>query len=235
MSNYVHKNEVILTGRVIAAPVYSHSNHEEQFYKFPFRILRLSGQADELSLIISASLLERCPVSEGMRLNVTGQLRSYNNRSGTGSRLVISVFVRTLCPAPDDGEDRNEIVLCGILCKHPQRRNTPLGRDICDLMLAVNRPYGRADYIPCIAWGALSAETSRFSVGDPLAFEGRVQSRTYQKLTESGPQQRTAYEVSIMCLTPPPEFPPVQCATFEPDSEDVSQEQNNEGAYFIVK
>ena len=127
-----------------------------------------------------------------------GQLRSFNNKSGQGSRLVISVLARTLLPTQE--EDRNDVLLKGVICKPPVLRRTPLGRCISDMMLAVNRRYGRADYLPCIAWGQVAMVTGRMAVGDSLALEGRIQSRIYTKVTEWGAEERTAYEVSIMHL-----------------------------------
>ena len=132
-----------------------------------------------------------------------GQLRSFNNKSGQGNRLVISVLARTLLPTQE--EDRNEILLRGVICKPPVLRRTPLGRCIADMMLAVNRRYGRADYLPCIAWGQVAMITGQMAVGDCLSLEGRVQSRIYTKVIEGCAQERTAYEVSIMHLLEPQE------------------------------
>lgn len=199
MSEWTHKNEVTLVGVALAAPDYSHTNHGERFCKFPLRVLRLSGQTDELVVIAGETLLRSVPVERGTRLCLQGELRSYNNKSGQGSRLVITVFAYCL-ESGAGREDQNRILLTGALCKAPVRRRTPLGREICDLMLAVNRRYGRADYIPCIAWGMLAEETGSLAVGDTLAFEGRVQSRIYRKTTERGTEERTAYEVSVMRL-----------------------------------
>lgn len=199
MTEYIHKNEVTAAGTVLAPPAYSHENHRERFYKFPLQILRLSAQADELMVVVSETLLAQQPLEPGMHVALTGQLRSYNNKSGQGNRLIITVFAKTL--AQEAGGDCNEIHLTGVICKPPVRRRTPLGREICDIMLAVNRRYGRADYIPCIAWGALAGALGELNVGAPLSFAGRVQSRSYTKLTEQGPQTRVAFEVSVMCLT----------------------------------
>ena len=126
------------------------------------------------------------------------ELRSFNNRSGHGSRLVISTFAQSLEPC--DGGHFNRILLSGVLCKQPTLRRTPLGRSICDMILAVNRRYGRADYLPCIAWGKVAAKIAEMQVGDRLTLEGRVQSRTYIKQTDAGSEERTAYEVSVMQL-----------------------------------
>jgi single-stranded DNA-binding protein len=180
-------------------PEFSHTNHGEDFFRFPLRTYRLSGAADQVNVLISRTLLETQPVHEGDRLAVEGEVRSFNNRTGTGSRLVITVLARSVLPAGEEQDD-NRLVLAGVLCKMPNYRQTPLGREICDLMLAVNRKYGRADYLPCIAWGALAQRSARLTVGDGIRLEGRLQSRSYVKLTEAGQVKRVAFEVSIMTM-----------------------------------
>ena len=192
------QNYVELWGIADAAPEFSHENHAERFYRFPLCVERLSGRADTLGVLASESLLAPLEVTQGTPLRVVGQLRSFNNRSGQGSRLVISAFAQSL--EYGDGGHFNRILLVGTLCKQPTLRRTPLGRNICDLLLAVNRRYGRADYLPCIAWGQVAAHVAALSVGDALALEGRVQSRAYIKQTPSGAEERTAYEVSVMQL-----------------------------------
>ena len=193
------RNLVRLRGTAAGEPQFSHENHGQRFYRFPFAVRRLSGQADTLHVIATGEQLEGLLPLEGRRLSLEGQLRSFNNKSGCGSRLIISVFARTL--APTEERDLNCIQLQGVLCKPPVLRRTPLGRCISDMMLAVNRRYGRADYLPCIAWGQVAMITGRMAVGDPLALEGRVQSRVYTKVVEGCAQERVAYEVSIMRLT----------------------------------
>ena len=193
-----NENRIVLHGRVCQAPVPSHTNHGESYLKFPLAVCRLSGAEDRVNVVASAALLERCPLTEGEELSVEGEVRSFNNRTGPGSRLVITLFARSL--SPTRAEPANCLELSGVLCKSPILRRTPLGREICDLMLAVSRRYGRADYLPCIAWGALAQSCGQLSVGDPLRLEGRLQSRTYQKLVDGVPQDRTAFEVSIMQL-----------------------------------
>jgi len=194
------KNQVQLRGTAAAEPAPSHENHGQQFYRFPLSVRRLSGQIDTLWIIATAGQLQRLTPLSGRRLAVEGQLRSFNNKTGTGSRLVISVFARTLLPAEDQNEDENRIVLRGVICKPPVLRRTPLGRCISDMMLAVNRRYGRADYLPCIAWGQVAMITGNMSVGEALSLEGRVQSRIYTKVIEGCAQERTAFEVSVMHL-----------------------------------
>ena len=196
------KNFVQLRGTAAGEPVPSHENHGQQFLRFPLAVRRLSGQTDTLWVIATAEQLRRLTAGAalaGRRLNVDGQLRSFNNKSGTGSRLVISVFAQLLLAA-EEGEDQNRIALRGVICKPPVLRRTPLGRCISDMMLAVNRRYGRADYLPCIAWGQVAMITGHMEVGETLCLEGRVQSRVYTKVVEGCPQERTAYEVSVMHL-----------------------------------
>ena len=193
----IHRNEAELEGLVLTPPAFSHENHGTAFYRFLLEVPRLSGQMDRLPILVTAAQLPM--VTVGQRLRITGQLRSFNNRSGQGSRLVLSVYARTV--QPPTGEAANRIRLSGALCKPPILRRTPLGRSICDLMLAVPRRYGRADYLPVIAWGQLAGDLSRRSVGEAVTLEGRIQSRQYTKVTDSGPEERTAYEVSVMHLT----------------------------------
>ena len=162
-------NHVLLCGQVLTQPQPSHVNHGQSFSRFLLSVPRLSGQEDCLPVIVPQPLLELCPLSPGAAVTVTGQLRSFNNRSGQGPRLVVSVFAQTLQPGGEGPVNR--IRLSGVLCKPPTLRCTPLGREICDIILAV---------------------------GARLTVEGRIQSRTYTKNLETGPQERVAYEVSVM-------------------------------------
>lgn len=192
------RNLLYLRGTVTAEPVYSHENHGQEFYRFPLSVQRLSGQEDILPVIAPYEQLKPLLPLFGQRISLEGQLRSFNNRSGSGSRLVISVFPRIIAATHE--EDLNSIQLTGVLCKPPILRRTPLGRCICDMMLAVNRRYGRADYLPCIAWGQIAMLTGSMEVGDSVSLEGRVQSRLYTKVIDGTAFERTAYEVSIMHL-----------------------------------
>lgn len=194
------RNFVQLRGTAAGEPQPSHENHGQRFYRFPLAVRRLSGQTDTLWVIATAEQLRRLEPLTGRRLSVDGQLRSFNNKSGCGSRLVISVFAQLLTDAAAEDEDQNRILLRGVICKPPVLRRTPLGRCISDMMLAVNRRYGRADYLPCIAWGQVAMITGNMSVGDSLSLEGRVQSRVYTKVVEGCAQERTAFEVSVMHL-----------------------------------
>lgn len=189
-------NRVHLCGQADGVPTLSHVNHGCAFYRFPLAVLRLSGQADKLQIIVPQAQLESVPVRAGDTVTVLGQLRSFNNKSGQGSRLVISVFAQQLLSGGE--APFNQIQLSGVLCKQPVLRRTPLGREICDIILAVNRRYGRADYLPCIAWGAVAAQTAEMHTGQRLTVEGRVQSRIYTKNEGGTATERTAYEVSIM-------------------------------------
>lgn len=191
-----HWNQVTLRGQAASAPALSHVNHNVPFYKFTLNVPRLSGQVDALPVIVSRGQLTGVPFRVGDTLALTGQLRSFNNRSGSGPRLVLSVFAFTL--SRSRGEPVNVIRLSGILCKPPILRHTPLGREICDVILAVNRRYGRSDYLPAIAWGNLAQQVADMRTGEKLTAEGRVQSRAYTKAGPGGPEERTAYEVSIM-------------------------------------
>ena len=194
------RNEVVLEGRLTGQPERSHENHGKIFYRQMLEVPRLSGTPDILPLLLRE---EQLPLlTGGETLRVEGQMRSFNNRGGTGRRLVLTVYVQTV--QPGWGETVNRIALTGTLCKPPIYRRTPLGRSICDLVLAVPRSYGRADYLPVIAWGQVASQVSALQVGDALSLEGRIQSRIYRKLTDSGPEERVAYEVSVMHLTEEP-------------------------------
>ena len=156
--------------------------------------MRLSGASDSINIIVRAEQLAALEAAEHEKLCVVGQLRTFNNRRGVGAKLVITVFAKELffCDEPDC----NEVYLRGTLCKPPNLRTTPMGRDICDLMLAVNRHYGRSDYLPCICWGPRARSAAQWGVGTMLRLEGRIQSRRYIKVSDDGAEERTAFEVS---------------------------------------
>ena len=187
-------NIVRLVGTAAGRPMLSHESRGEAFYRLPLSVRRLSGTEDELPLLLRRSLLERLELREADKLCVSGELRSFNNRSGEGARLVITVFTRMLQLC--EGEDENSVQLRGALCRPPTLRRTPMGRDICDLMLAVNRPCGRSDYLPCICWGPLARAAAVWEVGAKVQLAGRFQSRPYIKMTADGPLEKIAYEVS---------------------------------------
>ena len=195
-----NNNKIFLRGRLATSPSLSHVNHGVEYLLLPLSVCRLSGAEDTLHVVASQEQLDLLPPLEaGSPLTVSGEVRTFNNRSGVGSRLVVSVFAKVLSQEEDD--DENHLELSGTLCKPPVLRTTPLGRTICDMILAVNRRYGRADYLPCIAWGSLAYRCGAMEVGDRLALEGRLQSRIYTKEIDGQTQERTAFEVSIMSLT----------------------------------
>ena len=194
-------NKILLRGRLSAPPAPSHVNHGVEYFLLPLSARRLSGAEDHLNVIAAKEQLSGLSLKEGSPLTVLGEVRTFNNRSGVGSRLVVSVFAREL--TQEEGEDENMLALSGVLCKPPALRATPLGRTICDMILAINRRYGRADYLPCIAWGSLAYHCGSMKVGDRLALEGRLQSRVYTKEIDGQMQERTAFEVSVMSLADP--------------------------------
>lgn len=192
------ENRVVLRGTAAGEATLSHQVHGLDFYRFPLSVPRLSGREDRLNILLPAPPEGEALPQAGDYLEVTGEVRSFNNRSGVGSRLVITVLARSVLPGV--GEPCNQVWLRGTLCKPPILRRTPLGRDICDLLLAVNRRYRRADYLPCIAWGQLAQECGEMTTGDPLCLNGRLQSRTYLKNLGEVTQERTAFEISISSL-----------------------------------
>lgn len=193
-----NENHVLLRGVAQEAPVFSHENRGERYTVFPLAVKRLSGTVDTLPVLASSQALAACPVKPGMSMEVEGELRSFNNKSGKGRRLVLSVFARRMAASGEP--DQNHLILEGVICKKPALRRTPLGREICDFILAVNRKYGRADYLPCISWGHVAAQTAALEVGSQLRLEGRMQSRTYIKVLDGESTERTAFEVSVMRL-----------------------------------
>lgn len=193
MEIFSETNLVRLCGSPEGPPRYSHRSRGQDFYLLPLRVRRLSGAEDRLNLTLRQELLPAVEAAGG-KLAVTGELRSFNNHRGNGPKLVLTVFVRELEGWED--EDQNLVRLQGALCRPPILRCTPLGREIADLMLAVNRRCGRSDYLPCICWGSRAREASRWTVGTVLRLEGRFQSRSYLKLREDGLERRVAFEVS---------------------------------------
>lgn len=199
MDEHKNHNRVELYGVLAGSPAFSHESRGERFFTFPLETRRLSGTVDCLNIIARENLLEHLDVTESAKLHILGELRSFNNKRGPGSRLVITVFAREI--SLEDGEDSNQVFLCGTICKPPNLRTTPMGRDICDFMLAVNRRYGRSDYLPCIAWGAKAKEVSWWPVGTTAELTGRLQSRQYLKLIDGELIERTAFEVSVIDIT----------------------------------
>lgn len=195
MDENTSRNFAQLTGVISTPPVFSHAGRGETFYTFPMEVARLSGATDTVNVIARNELIEGLELIESEKICVTGELRSFNNKSGEGAKLVITVFAKEICLC--DGEDSNIVRLTGTLCKPPNLRMTPMGRDICDLMLAVNRRYGRSDYLPCITWGLKAREAADWGVGTVVSLEGRIQSRSYIKIIGGEPVEKTAFEVSV--------------------------------------
>lgn len=189
-------NSVTLRGSLLDLPAFSHENHGRKFYKFTLEVPRLSGISDFLPVIAEEALLNSMDLSGGEMLGVTGQVRSHNVRSDGRRHLLIFVFAASL--VCEDGEPVNQVVVEGPICREPIYRRTPLGREICDVMLAVPRAFKRADYLPCILWGRTAVEASRCHPRDCIRITGRLQSRLYTKVTEEGSEERTAYEVSAL-------------------------------------
>lgn len=195
MDENITNNLAVLCGTVSERPSFSHCSRSESFFTFPLEVMRLSGAYDKINIIAREELISGLEVGEGEKLRIVGELRSFNNKSGEGAKLIISVYAKEAVFCDDD--DENRIALIGTLCKAPNLRTTPMGRDICDLMLAVNRRYGRSDYLPCITWGAKAREASEWDVGTVIELEGRIQSRGYIKLIDNKPVEKTAFEVSV--------------------------------------
>lgn len=189
-------NAVFLRGELVELPRFSHENHGRVFDRFSLSVARLSGTEDVVNVLVERQLLQDLDPTEGSMIEVEGQLRSYNNHSGQGRKLVISVLARSIAVA--EGPPENQVYLRGTLCREPVLRRTPLGREICDAMLAVERKYMRKDYLPCILWGSVARMTAELEKGDTLELTGRLQSRIYVKETPEGPEERTAFEVSAI-------------------------------------
>lgn len=191
------RNEVLLRGRVGETPWLSHCCHGERFYQFPLVCRRLSGNEDAVNVLLSEGRMEKW-LDRGETVEVRGSLRTFNNRSGVGSRLVITVLAREIGLTKE--EHQNQLWLRGTICRRGCVRRTPLGREICDFTLAVNRRYGRGDYLPCIAWGSVAQRCEEMEIGQRVELEGRLQSRGYIKQYPDHSEERVAYEVSVMGL-----------------------------------
>ena len=189
-------NQITLRGTLVSLPEYSHENHGRRFFRFFLEVPRLSGAVDSLPIMTEESVLETLDLSGGEKLFVQGQVRSHNIRLENRRHLLIYVFASSVCA--EDGEGINDCLLEGIICREPTYRRTPLGREICDMMLAVPRAFRRADYLPCILWGRTAQEGAQCHTRDRIRIRGRLQSRVYTKMTEEGPEERIAYEISAL-------------------------------------
>ena len=189
-------NLVTLRGELVQLPEFSHENHGKRFFRFVLEVRRLSGAVDQLPVVAEESLVQGIDPCGGSLITVTGQVRSHNYRVEGVRRLMVFVFASSVCA--EDGDPINEVILEGPLCREPTFRRTPLGREICDVMLAVPRPLHRADYLPCILWGRTAHEVSACHTRDRVRISGRLQSRVYTKMTEEGAEERTTYEISAL-------------------------------------
>ncbi len=189
-------NQIVLRGSLLSLPRISHENHGKKFYRFTLEVPRLSGTADLLPIVAEKRLVEALGMDTCDMIRVEGQIRSHNVRANGVRHLLIFVFASSI--TAEVGEPINDVILEGPLCREPIFRRTPLGREICDMMLAVPRQFKRADYLPCILWGRTAQEGSQYHTRDVVRICGRLQSRNYTKLTDEGPQERTAYEISAL-------------------------------------
>ena len=199
----IENNQVVIMGEIVSDFTFSHEIYGEGFYMVDVRVERLSDSIDIIPLMVSERLLDVNGDYKGMYIMVNGQFRSYNRHEERKNKLVLSVFAREIEFVDEIGENTksNQIYLDGYICKEPVYRKTPLGREIADLLLAVNRPYGKSDYIPCICWGRNARYASNFEVGARCAVWGRIQSREYmKKISEEELEKRIAYEVSVSKL-----------------------------------
>ena len=203
LDKVIENNRVSIIGEVVSEFTFSHEVFGEGFYIVNVSVNRLSDMVDIIPLMISERLIDVTKDYRGQKIEVQGQFRSYNRHEGTRNKLVLSIFVRELAfveeeDIPEEQSKSNQIYLDGYVCKPPIYRKTPLGREIADILIAVNRPYVKSDYIPCIAWGRTARFASGIQVGGHLKISGRVQSREYtKKIDENEVEKRVAYEVSV--------------------------------------
>ncbi len=208
-TNYSENNQLVLVGKVTSEKRFSHEIYGEKFYIFDLSVPRLSGNADNIPITISERLLLEDTLDIGKNVVIEGQFRSYNSFENEKNRLVLTVFAKEIKFINDEEEEfkpskenaSNEVILDGFICKKPIYRKTPFGREIADVLLAVNRAYNKSDYIPCIAWGRNARFCENIPVGTEVRVIGRVQSRQYEKKHEDGTTEiKVAYEVSVASL-----------------------------------
>ncbi len=200
VGNVIENNVVTISGRVVSEVEYSHEVYGEGFYSFQLDVPRLSESSDKISVTFSERLVPKEKLVIGSLLEIEGQFRSYNSYKSESNKLVLTVFAREIVFIEEDKriKNPNQIYLNGYICKSPIYRMTPFGREITDILVAVNRPYNKSDYIPCIAWGRNARYSQNLAIGDNIKIWGRIQSREYQKKLESGETlTKTAYEVSV--------------------------------------
>ncbi len=211
-TNYLENNYLTLVGKVTGEKKFSHEIYGEKFYVFNLEIARLSGNADIIPITVSERIITDEMLMQGKQLLVKGQFRSYNSYDNEKNRLILTVFAKDVVEVEENNEEEenemakkdtvtNEVVLVGYICKKPIYRQTPFGREIADVLLAVNRAYNKSDYIPTIAWGRNARFCQNLEVGTKVKLVGRVQSRMYEKKHEDGTvENRVAYEVSVGSL-----------------------------------
>ncbi len=221
-TNYLENNHLVLVGKIVSEQKYSHEIYGEKFFSFNLEVVRLSSNTDIIPITVSERLVTDFDLSIGKTVEVEGQFRSYNNYENEKNRLILTVFAKEIKEIEFDVETdkdivTNEVILIGYVCKKPIYRQTPFGREIADLLLAVNRAYNKSDYIPSIAWGRNARFCQNLEVGTEVKIVGRIQSRNYEKKYEDGTQEtRVAYEVSI--------------ASMEVVNKNENQDENNEEA-----
>ena len=191
-------NCVLLCGTLGGKPVYSHSSRDEKYFMFPLNVDRLSGAVDIINIVAREEIMCSVDIEDREKVIVKGEVRSFNNKSGIGNRLVITVFAREI--ELGYGDDNNDVTVTGVICKPSVYRKTPMGREICDIMLAVNRRYGRSDYLPCIVWGQNAIKACKWAVGSRVLLTGRIQSRNYIKMIGEESLEKTVYEVSAISI-----------------------------------
>lgn len=221
ITNYTENNYLVLIGKIISDKTFSHEIYGESFYVFNLEVPRLSGNEDIIPITISERLIANFDLTIGRKVVIEGQFRSYNSYENEKNRLVLTVFAKDIIDYKEEQEENvsNEVVLNGYVCKKPIYRKTPFGREISDILLAVNRAYNKSDYIPCIAWGRNARFCENVAVGTEVRIVGRVQSREYEKKHEDGTvEKKVAYEVSVASL---------EVANQEDNSEE-SKEENQE-------
>ena len=227
-TNYSDNNHIVLVGKVTSDKRFSHEIYGEKFYIFDLSVPRLSGNADVIPVTISERLLTTQDVFIGAKLQIDGQFRSYNSYDNEKNKLILTVFVKDVQFLEENQEEEeetrrdvvsNEVILDGYICKKPIYRKTPFGREISDILLAVNRAYNKSDYIPCIAWGRNARFCENVAVGTEVRIVGRVQSREYEKKHEDGTvEKKVAYEVSVASLV----------VANQEDNSEESKEENQE-------
>jgi primosomal replication protein N len=196
-------NMIKLAGKLNGPPVFSHESHGVKFYQLTLCVNRLSGAADTIRVQAQQALIGELGIEEqDIPINIIGHLRSFNNKSGIGNRLVLYVLARELKIGNEEDCHINTLKLTGTLCKPPTYRKTPLGREICDLLIAVSRYHGRSDYLPCIAWGTHARGCAELKIGDRVDIKGRLQSREYTKIENGIEVIKTAFEVSASEIIP---------------------------------